>query len=134
MESASQLIKKLIKTTVCNAFSFHERFHIVKVFFVSRVAPIEIRFRTAAQLEKSVGNSIDSDEVLKYARKVPRQATGANGHERPPYPKLVERATLILRCRIRATKKPDTRVFGLLLQLAHSAWSTEPNAMRARIR
>lgn len=133
MESASQLLKKLIKTTVCNAFSFHERFHIVKVFFVSRVAPIEIRFRTAAQLEKSVGNSIDSDEVLKYARKVPRQATGANGHERPPYPKLVERATLILRCRIRATKKArhsHVRAFFL----AQPIWSVEPKVMRTRIR
>jgi hypothetical protein len=134
MESASQLLKKLIKTTVCNAFSFHERFHIVKVFFVSRVAPIESRFRTAAQLEKSVGNSIASDDVLKCARKVRRRATGANGHEPPPTPKLVESATQILRCRIRATKKPDTRVFGLFLLLAHSVWSTEPNAMRARIR
>jgi len=68
----------------------------VKAFFVSRVAPIESRFRTAAQLEKSVGNSIDSDEVLKCARKVWRRATGANGHERPPTPKPVECATQIL--------------------------------------
>lgn len=134
MESASQLLKKLIKTTVCNAFSFHERFHIVKVFFVSRVAPIEIRFRTAAQLEKSVGNSIDSDEVLKCARKILRRATGANDLERPPTPKAAERATQILRCRIRATKKPDTCVFGLFLLLAQPGWLVEPNAMRARIR
>ena len=134
MESASQLLKSLIKTTVCNAFSFHERFHIVKVFFVSRVAPIEIRFRTAAQLEKSVGNSIDSDEVLKCASKVRRRATGANGHERPPAPKPVKRTPQILRCRIRATKKPDTRVFGLFLPLAQPIWSVEPKVMRTRIR
>jgi hypothetical protein len=67
MECASQLLKKLIKTTVCKAFSFHESFRIVKTSFVSRVAPIEIHFRVTAVSEKSVGNSIDSIKVLKCA-------------------------------------------------------------------
>ena len=52
MEDARSNKKKLIKTMLCNAFSFHESFHDMKICFVDCTAAIEINFHASAKLEK----------------------------------------------------------------------------------
>jgi len=42
MEDARRILKNLIKTRLCNAFSFHENFHDVKLHFEDCTAAIEI--------------------------------------------------------------------------------------------
>ncbi len=58
MESARVIIKKLIKTMLCNAFSFHESFHDMKLYFDDCTAPIESPFHRCMKREKMSANSI----------------------------------------------------------------------------
>jgi len=52
MEHARLILKKLIKTMLCNAFSFHESFHYVKIRFDDCTATIETCFHVSKKLEK----------------------------------------------------------------------------------
>ena len=52
MEYAKQINKKLIKTMLCNSFSFRESFHDVKLCFENCTATIEISFHVSPQMEK----------------------------------------------------------------------------------
>jgi len=54
LEIARSISKKPYKTMVCNAFSFHERFHILKMAFAYRIATIENAFRTLHKMEKAM--------------------------------------------------------------------------------
>ncbi len=51
MEFARSILKKLIKTMLCNAFSFHESFHDMKLCFDDCTAAIEIGFHDSIKLE-----------------------------------------------------------------------------------
>ena len=52
MEDARRILKNLIKTMLCNTFSFHERFHHVKLGFDDCTATIETNFHVCVKLEK----------------------------------------------------------------------------------
>ena len=67
MESAKQILKKLIKTMVCKPFPFHYLFHPMESGFMPCVATFEMAFHKSLKIGKSLLFSIDSEGLLRSA-------------------------------------------------------------------